>query len=247
MSETQRNEAQVAALTTWLSTPGVLACWNMATTDEVLRVSDLSGQGRCLEMMNSFAAPTGMQPYLSLTAAQWLFRAPETLGNGIAWSGAGKDLTVAIWVRPQQAVAGAHYYIDRYYTAPANNRVWRITCLPTGYPECLISVDGTTGAGSYNNVTSTKIMVRDQWSFLCMRFTHNAELAIFHNMTKTISLQAPIASLFSNHAKLEINGAQWGATSPGVMDVGLTAMYKYALTDAAIYQLFQSSRGWYGA
>jgi len=240
------NENPVAALSTWLSMPSLLACWNMSSTDEPFRISDLSGQGRCLEMMNSFTPSTGVSPYVSLTAAQWLFRSPETLGDGVAWSGAGKDLTVAIWVRPQQAVAATHYYIDRYYTTPANHRVWRIACGATGYPNCLISVDGTTGAGSFNQVDSTKIMERGVWSFLCMRFTHSVELAIFHNMVKTTVVAAVVASLFSNHAKLQINGFNWGAGSPGIMDVGLTAMYRQALSDASIYQLFQSSRGWYG-
>ncbi len=230
-----RTETPVSALSTWLSMPALVACWDMRSIDSESRIYDHSGQGRVLEMMNGFTQNSGTPPYISLTNAQWLFRYRET---GIANTG---QMTIALWVKQDVLAAGT--LVGCWYTTN-NQRVWNISVTAGGVASVSLSLLGT--AVSVQTQTSSKILVAGAWSFLAFKFVPNTELSIFHNMTKSSLLAGVIANMYAGYPKLCINGIDWGTAALSAMNIGLAAQYNYALSDASIYQLFQSSRGWYG-
>lgn len=234
-----RNEAQVAALSTWLSMSKLVACWDMRSVDSERRIYDHSGQGRSLEMMNGFTSSFDTAPYVSLTAAQWLFRYGD---SGLAQTGA---ITLACWVRPTTALAATNAVIGLWQTVNGC-RSYMLGYRNTGFPFATISLAGAGGAGS-QEIISTKTVILNTWSFLALKFIPNTELSIFHNMIKDSLLAGVFASMFSSYSKFEINGINWGLNYTTTLDIGLSALYATNLTDGAIYQLFQSSRGWYGA
>ena len=237
-SQTARNEAQVAALSTWLSMPKLVACWDMRSIDYESRIYDHSGQGRSLEQMNGFTTNSGIAPYVSLTNAQWLFRYADM---GLSITG---EMTVAFWIRIP--VIGAGGILMGRWSTTANQRIWSFGLSAAGVLDCTISLTGA-GGGGVQTIASTKALAANTWTFVAGKFIPNTELTVFNNMTKTSLLAGVFASLFAGMTKYQINGRNWGTAATIAMDIGLTGIYSNALSDASIYQLFQSSRGWYGA
>lgn len=229
-----QSETPVAALSTWLSMPKLVACWDMRSVDAENKIADHSGQGRSLEV-TGFSSNNGIRPYISLANTEWLFRWAET---GIATTG---QFTFAMWIR-QSAIIGGFFACR--WNILNNQRVWDIGITGGGILAFSVSSAGT--AATSVTILSTKTYVANNWAFVCGKFIPNTEMSIFHNMTKTSLLAGVPASAYAGYPKLEINGRDWGTGQMHAFDVGITALYAYALSDASINQLFMSSHGWYG-
>lgn len=231
----------------FLGLPGLRGYWPMGAFDSSGNAIDQSGNGRTLTYTGNpgHNFTTQGASYLDLDGTgDFLTRADEAgldiIGTESYVNSVVRGLTIGGWFR--QDTLGAVDGLIGKWTDSGNQQGYLLLTVAGDITFAISS----TGSTSTQYVHPTTISATT-WYFIAGRFDPSTEMAIFLNDDKQVTTTSIPASIFVNSAALQVgvyNAGAAGTTLDGrVSNLFLCAM---VLSDTAIDNIFQGTRGFYG-
>lgn len=223
----------------FLSLPRLRGLWCAANVDDNTDLRDYTGQGRTLSDNGSpgFGVYNSVTPYFGLVTAssQYYSRADE----------AGLDLTnshtVGLWVYPNTLGASTSAFLAKHdgSTNAGSNFLldWNVGVASN------LSYGVFSGASAYR-ASSTSIATGG-WYFLVGRYEASTSVSLHINGTWTTNTTSIPASLNNNANVFEVGGIA-GANFLLAANVSVIFLCAAAISDAAVSQVYQQTRGWFG-
>lgn len=229
----------------FLGLPGLRGYWPMSAFDSSGNAIDQSGNGRTLTYNGNptYNFTTQGGPYLDLDGTgDCLSRADEAgldiIGTESYVATAQRGLTLGGWFWFD--ATGTVAMISKYESSSQLSYLLRLdTSTPTFY------ISDTGSDGSIKSVAAATIST-GAWYNIVARFDPSTELALFVNGTKTTNTTTIFAAIFNSTAAFRI-GAVF--TVPVQLLDGRASncfLCTMLLSDTAIDNIYQGTRGFYG-
>lgn len=235
----------------FLGLPGLRGYWPMSAFDSSGNAIDQSGNGRTLTYNGGGTGPlynyhASGGPYLDFDGTgDYMSRADEAgldiLGTESYVASAVRGLTVGGWFWFD--TAGSQMALLGKYNITGNQRAYVLNKPATDKVTFTVSVDGTATVV----VTSTTTLSATAWYFAVGRFIPSTETNVFLQGADDASNTTSIpASIVNSTATFEIGSFNAGGTALLNGRGGMCFACAMALSDTAISNIYQGTRGFYG-
>lgn len=244
-TEHVRNYSQIhalsAAISTYLSLPGLRGFWPMSAFNGAGGAIDVSGQSRLLTLNGNLQyGYSGQIPYANFDGTNsYLDRADETsldiLGNESFVETAMAGLTMGGWWKFDDITSHQCALMAKNAASPNRSLLLRKNNADIDF---YISGNGTDYIGPVSNASAVGTTL---WHFICSRYDPSTEIALFVDLEKDVFTTAIPASLYNNSAAFEI-GSQNTQTHFFDGKASMCFLSNGALSDGIIRMLYQQTR-----
>ena len=214
--------------------------WPMSSVDENGDVYDLGGQSRTLTNNNAATfGVDGLAPYAEFDGVnQYLSRTDEA---GLSITGA---LTAGGWFWANTTISTPAVLAKDIIGGGTGGYVMQVGGTPVFVAVYVVTPVTHSGTVSFNRVNT------NEWFFAAMRYTPSTEIACWLNETKSINTTSIIAAIPDGTSPFLIGAEPDGAG--GVIAhfdgrIAFPFICAAALSDAAIFAIYEQTRPLFGA